>query len=366
MQWKWSGFPLNDGNRHTYNYHFTREPNRHRLDVRFYSWKSKPNYTKSATTLAGDGYFKNMNVIGSGHASLSARRLPASPKNPYGVALPLLEVFGWAMDGKSHRTLETFSSDEFWESFAPRVTQVEAATWQGKPGYWLSIQRQPTAQSERHNRIFIEAATSFPLVVTGRSTFQSKEFQQKTAYVVQINKTQPFFVNGKQRLLPLDYITRTYEHNLLDGQRTSSVSSVQALAPVKINAPIAPQQWQLVVPAKTLVSFVPNADTEMLDERPFTYDPNGGSLWQQDKTAREVRAAKMRVMRARALYDEKADGEAQIAAALKLAAAQNKGVLLQFGAYWCSPCHVLHGLLEKNATLAPLVKANYIVVPIDF
>jgi thiol-disulfide isomerase/thioredoxin len=183
--------------------------------------------------------------------------------------------------------------------------------------------------------------------------------------VVQVSKTQSFLVNGQKRLLPLEYVVRIYQHNLLDGQRKVSVYSVQALAPIKINTSINPQQWQMTVPAKTLVSYVPNADTQMLDERPFLYDAGGGSLWQQDKTAREVRAAKMRVMRARALYDEKADGEAQIAAALKLAAAQNKGVLLQFGAYWCSPCHVLHGLLEKNAILAPLVKANYITVPID-
>jgi hypothetical protein len=150
MQWKWSGFPLDDGNRHTHNYHFSREPKRHRLDTRFYSWKSGPNYTKSTTSLAGDGFFKNLSVNVSGFASLSARRFPAQPRNPYGAALPLLEVFGWAMDARSQTTLENFSSDEFWHRFAARVTKVEMGTWQGKPGYWLfHCYPQDAARSSR-------------------------------------------------------------------------------------------------------------------------------------------------------------------------------------------------------------------------
>ncbi|MEO6036290.1 MAG: thioredoxin family protein [Verrucomicrobiota bacterium] len=65
------------------------------------------------------------------------------------------------------------------------------------------------------------------------------------------------------------------------------------------------------------------------------------------------------------LYDVKADGTAQIAAALKTAQAENKRVILKFGANWCGWCHKLSGLLKTNAELAQLVKDNYLVVLID-
>ena len=65
------------------------------------------------------------------------------------------------------------------------------------------------------------------------------------------------------------------------------------------------------------------------------------------------------------LYDTAADGKEQIAAALKTAKAENKRVILKFGANWCGWCHKLSGLLKTNAELAQLVKDNYILVLID-
>ena len=66
-----------------------------------------------------------------------------------------------------------------------------------------------------------------------------------------------------------------------------------------------------------------------------------------------------------ALYDTNADAQVQIAAALKTAQAENKRVILKFGANWCGWCHKLSGLLETNAELARLVKDNYVLVLVD-
>jgi thiol:disulfide interchange protein len=65
------------------------------------------------------------------------------------------------------------------------------------------------------------------------------------------------------------------------------------------------------------------------------------------------------------LYDTTAEGKEQIAAALKTAQAENKRVILKFGANWCGWCHKLSGLLKTNAELARIVKENYLLVLID-
>jgi thiol-disulfide isomerase/thioredoxin len=68
---------------------------------------------------------------------------------------------------------------------------------------------------------------------------------------------------------------------------------------------------------------------------------------------------------AETLYDEKADGKKQIAEAVRQARASGKRVLLHFGANWCGPCHVLHGLMTKDPELAALVEKGYVVANID-
>lgn len=65
------------------------------------------------------------------------------------------------------------------------------------------------------------------------------------------------------------------------------------------------------------------------------------------------------------IYDRTADGTAQIQDALKLAKAENKNVLLQFGANWCGWCHKLHALFKDNAQIAKTLKDHYVVVLID-
>ena len=66
-----------------------------------------------------------------------------------------------------------------------------------------------------------------------------------------------------------------------------------------------------------------------------------------------------------AIYDTKADGGKQIAAALAQAQKENKHVLLQFGANWCGWCHKLHHLFRNDKDLAAYLDANYIVVLVD-
>ena len=65
------------------------------------------------------------------------------------------------------------------------------------------------------------------------------------------------------------------------------------------------------------------------------------------------------------IYDTAADGKEQITAALKTAQAENKRVILKFGANWCGWCHRLSGLLKTNTELAQILKDNYVLVLID-
>jgi thiol:disulfide interchange protein len=82
-------------------------------------------------------------------------------------------------------------------------------------------------------------------------------------------------------------------------------------------------------------------------------------------TPNAVRAAEGAPIARPAIYDTAADGKEQIAAALKTAQAENKRVILKFGANWCGWCHKLSSLLKTNAELAQIVKDNYVLVLID-
>lgn len=65
------------------------------------------------------------------------------------------------------------------------------------------------------------------------------------------------------------------------------------------------------------------------------------------------------------IYDEKADGQAQIDTALKLAARDNKRVLVKFGGNWCGWCFKLHDVFTKEEPAAELVADEYVLVMID-
>ena len=64
------------------------------------------------------------------------------------------------------------------------------------------------------------------------------------------------------------------------------------------------------------------------------------------------------------VYDESADAQAQVSQALAKAKADNKQVMIVFGANWCGDCKMLDGEFKKPA-LKALLDANYVVVKVD-
>lgn len=65
------------------------------------------------------------------------------------------------------------------------------------------------------------------------------------------------------------------------------------------------------------------------------------------------------------VYDEAADGAAQIAAALEAAKGENRRVLVQWGANWCGWCNLLHDHMKADRALAQKLQYEYDVVHID-
>ena len=64
------------------------------------------------------------------------------------------------------------------------------------------------------------------------------------------------------------------------------------------------------------------------------------------------------------VYDESADAKAQVAQAFARAKADNKQVMIVFGANWCGDCKMLDGEFKKSA-LNALLEKNYVVVKVD-
>ncbi len=65
-----------------------------------------------------------------------------------------------------------------------------------------------------------------------------------------------------------------------------------------------------------------------------------------------------------ATYDEKADGNADLAAALKAAKRDGKRVLIDFGANWCPDCRALATFFNDPA-VKPYLDARFHLVQID-
>ncbi len=66
----------------------------------------------------------------------------------------------------------------------------------------------------------------------------------------------------------------------------------------------------------------------------------------------------------REIYPDPAQAQADLAAALKTAAATHKRVLLDFGGNWCGDCQVLD-IYFHDATNKPILEANYVLVDIN-
>lgn len=65
------------------------------------------------------------------------------------------------------------------------------------------------------------------------------------------------------------------------------------------------------------------------------------------------------------IYDVTADAEVAVATALETAKAENKRVLLKFGANWCVWCHGLNKTLHGDSAVAEALRSDYILVPVD-
>lgn len=66
-----------------------------------------------------------------------------------------------------------------------------------------------------------------------------------------------------------------------------------------------------------------------------------------------------------AIYDPALDVSAAIATALPRAKAENRHLLLMFGANWCPWCHRLHELFAADAKIAALLKHSYLLILVD-
>lgn len=65
------------------------------------------------------------------------------------------------------------------------------------------------------------------------------------------------------------------------------------------------------------------------------------------------------------IYDETADAQTQIDAALAKARKENRRVLIQWGANWCGWCHLLHDAFEHDRMLHRKLQYEYDIVLVD-
>jgi thiol:disulfide interchange protein len=66
----------------------------------------------------------------------------------------------------------------------------------------------------------------------------------------------------------------------------------------------------------------------------------------------------------RDIYPDPSQAKADIAAAMKSAAASHKRVILDFGGNWCGDCHVLD-MYFHNPQNRPILEANYVLVHVN-
>jgi quinoprotein glucose dehydrogenase len=65
------------------------------------------------------------------------------------------------------------------------------------------------------------------------------------------------------------------------------------------------------------------------------------------------------------IYNEKANAQADIEAALAVAKRENKRVLLKFGGNWCGWCYKLHDVFTHEAEVAAVLDRGYVLVLVD-
>jgi thiol-disulfide isomerase/thioredoxin len=85
-----------------------------------------------------------------------------------------------------------------------------------------------------------------------------------------------------------------------------------------------------------------------------------------DKTKAAASAAKKPAEKAPApIYDEKADAQAEIKAAVASAKKENRRVLIQWGGNWCPWCHRLFRAFKSDKQIAKAVSYEYDLVLVD-
>jgi len=70
--------------------------------------------------------------------------------------------------------------------------------------------------------------------------------------------------------------------------------------------------------------------------------------------------------KAREKFDPTRDAANDIQNAMKEAKASGKRIILDVGGEWCSWCHKLDKFFEDNADVNEFMRANYVVVKLNF
>ncbi len=97
-----------------------------------------------------------------------------------------------------------------------------------------------------------------------------------------------------------------------------------------------------------------------------TGDPAAGPLaTSPDEPAPTATASEGGRKQREPIYDETADGRADVQAALQRAAYDHKHVLVKFGGNWCGWCYKLDDLFHSDAEIARLLDREYEVVLVD-
>jgi len=65
------------------------------------------------------------------------------------------------------------------------------------------------------------------------------------------------------------------------------------------------------------------------------------------------------------IYDSRADGEQQLKAALAKAQKEQKRVLLDLGANWCSDSQAMYRLLQTDAAIRQEIQQHFVLVLVD-
>ncbi len=118
-----------------------------------------------------------------------------------------------------------------------------------------------------------------------------------------------------------------------------------------------------------------------LEERASGYTYSASALWHTEKVTLEGRRAmkslKLLVVAmgfllaagtaqsaGREIYPDPSQAKADLAAALKTAAAEHKRVLIDFGGNWCGDCQVLD-IYFHDPTNRPILESNYVLVHVN-